>query len=1183
MAELEYEFTESGLSDLRDSMSDLAEDTEDVGDRAEDASSDLEDMADDGVDATGDLEQSTADVQDALQALSDEATGTGAALERGLDTDPVDQLDTAVVDLEGQFESLATSAQIDTSVFSDLEQRADAVRSALEDLAGTDVSLEQVDTGPLENVSVLAEDASSDLADMADTDLSALPDGMDAAEESIVDVGGAAQDAAEDIQRQFGDASDQALEDLTGLQERLEGLEDFELDVGGEITADITSQLEDLDVGGSGLTGLALTINAIQGLSTGLNLSSLEEDLEAEKAKNEVEDLAESIRDLQERIDDIVSGRVTGGPEDIENMEAQIEDLKSQLEDAIRKAKELDESLTLQDLPLDDIEIDIMGILDPPGPRERGGGMEDTKEDLEDVEESAEDAEQDVGFLQSTLNSLGEAVGLGPVADKIRRIGRSSDDAEEDVNNLREDLNDLGEAAGLGSTGDKLSGLGGDDGGIGGGIGFALGRFGSAASSAGSILRSFIGTATGAATAIGTVGTAAAAGTKQMADFAAQVAETGQQLEVAESQSGVAAAEVQELFLVAQRLDSTVDLDAIRDAFKELALRTEEAREGSGEAKEAFERLGISMEELEGLSTAEVFRRVRREASQLTAQQRALTLEQVAGGEAGERLARVFGLTADEFQRLKEATADDALTSAQIEALDEMRSEYTGAVQDLESIKQQLTVTFGGPAISLFSTFTSAFQRFVLQKLLRARAVLNAIQGGPSQIQQPTFGENQNTIDFSDDGGEVEEPLQRMNEALEQMETRIAVAREKMNRGLINEEQMVRRIQSARQTAADELLKLEQQSPDLIPDSKVDQAIAKLKRIQRRLNQLTSGEEVSFDVETEQVTPTPQEQLPTPSLPSPSIEGLGGGLSALQGAADAADSVGDINSLIEATRSQFDLLNNDEAQAFVANLQKAKAEMKENQREAAAIGDALERSVARSADRLFQSIGDAFAGAIFGGGGGPGEAQSRLDLFNAREQMRTLRQSLQQGQISFREFQLRVRVQQRRIQARQEQLNEAMDSGFVDAAESMLSAFKQIAQQLIAEITAVIAKMAVLKLLVDGFSIGSGGFLGGVISNLGGGVFFDSGATGGSVESSGLAEIHQDENIVPASTVETLSTLTTDLQSLTRPATPTAQTAAAGAGMNITVQVEGQTTTDGRDLKTAYDTTTRVERRKGRA
>jgi hypothetical protein len=37
-----------------------------------------------------------------------------------------------------------------------------------------------------------------------------------------------------------------------------------------------------------------------------------------------------------------------------------------------------------------------------------------------------------------------------------------------------------------------------------------------------------------------------------------------------------------------------------------------------------------------------------------------------------------------------------------------------------------------------------------------------------------------------------------------------------------------------------------------------------------------------------------------------------------------------------------------------------------------------------------------------------------------------------------------------------------------------------------------------------------------------------------------------------------------------------------GGGMNVTVNVTGQTTTDGRDLKTAYDQTTRIQRRKGR-
>jgi len=58
--------------------------------------------------------------------------------------------------------------------------------------------------------------------------------------------------------------------------------------------------------------------------------------------------------------------------------------------------------------------------------------------------------------------------------------------------------------------------------------------------------------------------------------------------------------------------------------------------------------------------------------------------------------------------------------------------------------------------------------------------------------------------------------------------------------------------------------------------------------------------------------------------------------------------------------------------------------------------------------------------------------------------------------------------------------------------------------------------------------------------------------------------------------------LTTDLQSLTQPSAPSVQPAMAGAGgMDITVNVTGETRTDGRDLYTSYNSTARAQRRKG--
>jgi len=196
--------------------------------------------------------------------------------------------------------------------------------------------------------------------------------------------------------------------------------------------------------------------------------------------------------------------------------------------------------------------------------------------------------------------------------------------------------------------------------------------------------------------------------TAAIAALAAQVAEYGQQLKVAEAQSGVAAAEIQEIALAAQALDSRADLDTVADAFKELAIRATEAAEGTGEGVEGFERLGISVGQLRSMEPAELFREVTVRMRDLTAQQRITTAEQVMGGEAGERLARVFGMQADELDRLLKVTGQTALTQKQIDKLDDMRTEYTLIQQRLRKLRQDFALAFGSDAITLLSRMVTA-------------------------------------------------------------------------------------------------------------------------------------------------------------------------------------------------------------------------------------------------------------------------------------------------------------------------------------------------------------------------------------------------------------------------------------------------------------------------------------------
>ena len=765
--------------------------------------------------------------------------------------------------------------------------------------------------------------------------------------------------------------------------------------------------------------------------------------------------------------------------------------------------------------------------------------------------EVSEEAREIAQIYDRTAQEVQQAA--SEASELSQETGEAESGASDLINKLREiAIPSLGGGSGDGidNLGDAAADAAGDFGGFSGAI-----------ARAGSRLTGLLSTTAGVATAIGAIGTAGAIAGKQVADFAAQAATAGQQLKVLEAQSGVSSRKAQRLFQVAQQLDSTVDLDSIRDAFKELALRTQEAREGTGEAKEAFEELGISVSELEGMSTAEVFQRVRQEAQKLTAQQRALTLEQVAGGEAGERLARVLGLTREQFNRLAGAVSN--LSNKQTRTLDRLRTQYTQYNQRLRQARLELAAAFGPPAVTILKKLTSAIEPVtaLLTDLARkwrmnAAAALEFFGVLSEQEALDVAGMGQNPDTSEGEGSEEsptttsgrqegKSPRQRMGEALNQQAKRIARIRERAEKGLASQQEMLRQIVSARESAFKELQKLGQKAPDLFTDKLMSHLASQIKRLQRRLEQATEEEvqipaqDVGSDVST--VEGAPMEELPTPGM---STEGIG-----------------------------------QDMKQRAANMRRAyEAELSELERFGKAVGESLTRSVARSVDRAFSALGQGLVGALFGSGsGGRGEEKARLNLFNAKKQVRSLRKSLRQGNLSYRNFQLKMQAQQAKIQKRQEQLNDTMRSGFAKAADSMLQAFKQIAKQLIAEVTAVIAKMAVLKAITAAFSISSGGFGGAVISSLGGGAFLDSGASGGMVKQSGLAVIHENEQIMNAKTVSMLD-------DMLQPSTPSAQPAmaTAGGGMNLTVRVEGQTRTDGRDIVTSYNNTTATQRRKGR-
>lgn len=118
---------------------------------------------------------------------------------------------------------------------------------------------------------------------------------------------------------------------------------------------------------------------------------------------------------------------------------------------------------------------------------------------------------------------------------------------------------------------------------------------------------------------------------------------------------GIASSRLQSLGFAAQQYQITNE--ALTDGLKELSLRTDEfTSTAAGPAQEAFERLGLTVEELNAVSgnTGQLFDLVRGRVADIqdvAARQR--IADELFGGQAGEQFAEFLQLSGDELRQLE--------------------------------------------------------------------------------------------------------------------------------------------------------------------------------------------------------------------------------------------------------------------------------------------------------------------------------------------------------------------------------------------------------------------------------------------------------------------------------------------------------------------------------------------------
>jgi hypothetical protein len=940
--------------------------------------------------------------------------------------------------------------------------------------------------------------------------------------DEIADESDQSADALGDLSRRAGDSAD-AISDA--IDNAARGIEDF-ADRTSESAFDASGALDRVAQQdfGPAQQGLSELTAVAQRLSR-MDLSELElEQLEssADAATNAVEDLTEATSQMQDDLTD-AGRRGERSMEDIEDSARQsasgverafdnaLADMGGQIEGlqgALSSFTLSDSGINLQG-QLGDLSGGIFGDLLTGSAIaanalsnleqsniSRAIGAEQAELDLRKVTSRADELRQKIEHIQRVAaqsdRGLGSMAQLDlenlndrykDVRQELQRTARKAQALGVDLSSIRSpetdavaaDLSEIAdEADDAGSAADALKAK----------VVGLTARFAALSSSA----------AAAGATIGGTLVVAMGAAILKAQQLAKETGVYAQELKVAEAQSGATAGEIQRVYLAANALDSQVDLDTVRDAFKELALRVQEAREGTGEAREALGRLGISIEDLEDKSTGEVFDLLISKTRDLTAEQRILTMEQIAGGEAGERLARVFSMAEGEFATFASTLAAmGGISADQVDALDDLRSQYTIIDQQVQALKMRYAAELAPVLNNVVIPATKTLLYLLGQT---AGVISSAITGIESMTRSLAkyvkeirylymiLEAFKTAVPDTDSEGPGTDYTGRGSGA--------RVTPQVPDRPRIREED----IQEAELIEAPDVLRMPNFYELLGADS---------------LRNLS---------------------LPEWGGLLTSIKDVDQAMDVLQAAYESADTKKareEIRDLIKVLEGQKDIMEGEELWEMPTDLQGIPDAVDEAKESLTALERALSQALSRSTQRLFDSFGTMISQSIFGGGG-PTVAQAQLDLFGAQQQMRSLRNALAQGEMSYREYSLRVQTAQDAIRQKQEQLNDAMSNSFVSALEDMGDAAKQIFKQLIADITAAIAKMAVLKAVASIFNISSGGFMGSVFSSLGGGGFLNAAAP-------------------------------------------------APAPTSINVAVQGQTSTAGRDLVTSFNTTQSDKRR----
>lgn len=250
------------------------------------------------------------------------------------------------------------------------------------------------------------------------------------------------------------------------------------------------------------------------------------------------------------------------------------------------------------------------------------------KQDL--LKSAIGDTENKLKEEKEALQKLKKADKSPEVEKQMRALERQIIDDERKLDNFNDELRETGKAAsGVEAAKDKFKKFGKGLGAVAKGVGTTV-KVG--------------------ATAVAAVGTAGAAASKAIGSLAKSSSEAGDEVDKMSQKLGLSRKGYQEWGYVLGQ--AGVDINSLQTGMKTMTNQIGKAKGGTKESVEAFEKLGISMDELNGMSREDAFKAIVKGMQGMEDSTERAALANKLFGKSGQNLTPLFNETAQSTEEL---------------------------------------------------------------------------------------------------------------------------------------------------------------------------------------------------------------------------------------------------------------------------------------------------------------------------------------------------------------------------------------------------------------------------------------------------------------------------------------------------------------------------------------------------